>query len=237
MRNREGYATAAFMIIAFGIAGIAATLVVFANAELRAARLSMNRVEERARLEGNLVLAADTVMRESQLAPLFWSRDVDGHKVVFLAEPEAGKASATDPAVLGSEPVTALAADAPLTAEPSRPLLSLRSRRDALVGRSSNETWRQCAPSYLSPLSSATTISVAPTTAPTGGAINWRVGEVWRLVAYSQGRAADALVRFTGDPDKPMAILDMQIATTREPDPKVCADRVAAALRPAGGRR
>jgi hypothetical protein len=217
----NGYATAAFGAVALGLAIIAATLLAFANTELRAARKGERAAIEGARLEGGLVIAADVVMREARSGPLAWSADVDGRTIRFLAEPEAGKIGGRHIDGLDPKLLQRLAADLK-TGPGGLQGSDLHASRNALYRASDSPNWKRCAASYVSPLSDAREAAITAPAAPAGGAINWRVGEVWRLVAYEEGKAADALVRFTGDPAAPMAILDLRVASMNDLDAAAC---------------
>jgi hypothetical protein len=222
----QGYATAAFGAIALALAVVATALLAFSNNQLRIARVALRHAERDALLDGALVLAADAVMRESQTARLSWGLDVDGLPVTLLAEPEGFKVSAARPEALGKEAIEALAGPAPLRAAAASEDLS--AARQALAARSDSAAWRACAQSFLSPVSDAEKASLAPPTIPAGGEINWRVGEVWRIAAFAKGRSADAIVRFTGDPERPMAVLDLQRGAAEAPDATYCHRLVAA---------
>ena len=221
----QGYATAAFGAIALALAVVATSLLAFSNNQLRISRMALRQAERDALLDGALVLAADAVMRESQTARLSWGLDVDGTPVKLLAEPEGFKVSAAQPELLGKEALAALTGPTPLAAPPAAEGLS--AARRALVNRSRSESWRTCAQSFLSPLSDARTATAPAPTIPAGGEVNWRVGEVWRIAAFVKGRSADAIVRFTGDPAAPMAVLDVQRGSAAAPDVAYCHQLIA----------
>lgn len=222
MRDENGYATAAFGAIALALAVIATALLAFANFQLRTARIGLRHTQQDALLDGALVLAAKTVMQDSRAAPLVWSREIDGGAVTLLAEPEALKASAQDPDALGSAALAALTDGRPLA--PYQPTSDLGSDRRALVGRSESPTWRSCAQSFLSPLSASRTVTLTRPSRPVERGLSWRVGEIWRLAAFVDGRGADAVVRFTGDPAAPIAILDMWRGPVTAPEVTRCHD-------------
>ncbi|WGM40014.1 hypothetical protein [Caulobacter sp. NIBR1757] len=225
MSAEDGYATAAFGTLAFALATIAAVLLALAHSEYRHATRAAARAEEAARLEGGLVLAADTVMREEQTFSLSWTAELDGRRAVFLAEPEGLKAAADNAETIAPELVAELAGRGGVGPTPGGDS-SLGARRRLFVNRSDSPLWRHCAPTFFSSLSASPELSARPPVPPVGGAINWRPGEIWRLVVYTEGRGADAIVRFTGDPAQPMAILDTRIEAMNAPDPTRCYQRL-----------
>jgi hypothetical protein len=222
-RGDAGYATAAFGVMALGMSLIAAAVMAQAMGELRAARLALAETRRDAVLDSALTVAADAVMREADNTPLSWSAWMDGHTVQLRAEPEGGKLyiAATTPQA------RALVADLaggkafdPLAVETTVGLAQARLRLTALAD---SPAWKACAASLFSPLSRADRLAMAAPRAPAGEATNWRGGEVWRLVAVDAfGRGADALVRFTGDPAAPMAMLDRRTGAMTPPDLTGC---------------
>jgi hypothetical protein len=228
-RDENGYATAAFGAIALSLAVIAAALLAFANFQLRTARIGLRQAQQDAVLDGALVLAAKSVMQESRTAPLAWSGELDGTAVTFLAEPEALKASAQHPEVLGAAALARLTSEEALSAPV--PPSALGSDRRALVNRAKSQQWRSCAQSFLSPLSASEAMILTRPSAPMEDSLSWRVGEVWRLAAYAEGRGADAIVRFTGDPGAPFAVLDMWRGSFANPDSNRCYDLVQGGAR------
>lgn len=216
----QGYATAAFGAIALALAVIATALLAFSNQQLRIARVALRHAQQDALLDGALVLAADTVMREPQPVRLSWAADVDGTSVQLLAEPEAFKASASHPEFLEKGRLEALSGTVPLQSKAET--ASLSAARRGLVSQSPGKAWRTCAQSYLSPLSEGRTAVYSEPASPARTAVEWRVGEVWRLAAFIKGRSADAIVRFTGDPETPMAVLDIQRGAAEPPDLAWC---------------
>ena len=159
-------------------------------------------------------------MRETQTTRLSWGRELDGKAVTLLAEPEGIKVSAAHPEALGEKALAALTGGTPLEVAGSADGLS--ATRRALVARSDSMAWRSCAQSFLSPLSDARQATLLAPDTPVGDGQNWRVGEVWRIAAFTKGRSADAIVRFTGDPEAPMAILDIQRGAAQAPDAVYC---------------
>ena len=219
--GEEGYATAAFGVVALCFALIATAVMALAGSQLQSAKRRLDHAVRDAQLEGGLVLAADAVMRDARTVPFNWSREIDGAHMTFVAEPESLKADAANPDSLGSTLLEALAGKPAVASAPAEDA-PLRQRRQALLDRSTRSDWRLCAQSFLSPLSASTAATPTPSASPNGDTVNWRVGEVWRLVAFAEGRGADAIVRFTGDPDNPMAILDLRTAAMAKPDPARC---------------
>ena len=227
--DREaGYATVVFGAIAFGLAMIAAAVLARSSAELRLAKREAIDVVADIRLEGAIVLAADGVLSDGGAGPFAWKRQIDGREILLLAEPEAAKlsASATTPhatALLrrlgrapGSGPVETL-----------RPGGSLREHRRRFEGSFKGDLGRTCAQSLVSILSTNPEPEMDRHRAPGGGGPNWRLGEIWRLAAFDGRRSVDAIVRFTGDPDAPIAVLDQANRRSPMPDIERCNSLIA----------
>jgi len=221
--HEEGYATAAFGVVALCFAMIATAVMALAGSQLQSAKRRLDYAVRDARLEGGLVLAANAIMRDARSVPFSWTQEVDGAAMIIIAEPEGLKAAAANPNGLGPALLEALAGQSALAPAPAPGSgAPLRQQRQALLDRSARADWRLCAQSFLSPLSASAAATPTPSESPSGDTVNWRVGEVWRVVAFMEGRGADALVRFTGDPDSPMAILDLRTAAMAKPDPARC---------------
>lgn len=226
-RADAGYATAAFGIMALGMSLVAAAVMVHAIGELRAARRTLAETRRDAVLDSALTLAADAVMREPETVPLSWSIFIDGQTVKLSAEPEGGKLYVAAATPQAQALILDLAAGKPVDVGAVESAPGLAQARIRLVRLADSPAWKRCAASLFSPLSRVEQLALVEPRKPAGDAVNWRVGEVWRLVAVdASGRGADTLVRFTGRPADPVALLDRRAGPMEPPDLTECLTHV-----------
>lgn len=222
-RGDAGYATAAFSVMALGLSMIAAAVMVRASVELRAARTELADFRRDAVLDSGLTLAADAVMREPDKAPLSWTLTVEGEPLRVAAEPEGGKLHVAAANAEAEALIAALTEGKPVTPGTVDTAGDLAQARARLAHLSETPAWRSCAASLFSPLSRGDHLAMTAPRAPVGEAVNWRAGEVWRVVVVdSAGRGADSLVRFTGRPEEPIALLDRRTGRMDVPDMARC---------------
>lgn len=197
---RRGYATAAAVVIATGLAALAAAVTAAALADLRTEQAWARRDHDQRRLDSAQAAALEALMLQGGDGRLLWRTEISGMLVEILAEPEGAKRSTTS--VLGPDdrpPSLALAAPerwfAQLAARSSRGLFSLAEADPS-------EDWRRCGLSLVSPYGRAEAWREPPIAqVPKPAAFNRRAGQVWRVRAVqADGVAEDRVWRFTGKP-------------------------------------
>jgi hypothetical protein len=203
-----GFATAAAVLITLALSVVAAALMGLAVAELKRARSDLVRLKLQAALDGAQRAAVLPVLQNGKAARLAWRLQTPAGEAQMLAEPEAAKlglaAAAQDSAVisrLGAE-------DAAAVKERLEALAAAPSRRVAIADLDDAPRWRACAGSVLSRYGRASAASLPAAAPPASRDFAWRLGEVWRMRATAGGWSDDRLVRFTGDPRAPVAVID-----------------------------
>lgn len=228
MRGDDG-----FMTPAFGGVAIALALVAFASARLAqteeiASRRGWEKTQELYRAEGVATIAAWRVLHMDGAPTLAWTEPTDLRPMAVWAEPEHRKLGLAEiggqqgrsrlSALLGAQEAERLVSSLGTWSQPpSR--LTLRSA-------SPSPAWRACGLTLVSTQSRLTNNALSPVQTPVTAALDLRAGEVWRIAISSEGRLVlDRLVRFTGDAQRPVAVLD-QLRDGPSPDPS-CMTRFA----------
>lgn len=205
-----GYATAAAMAVSLAIGLIATAVAGRSIAELRLARAELRRTEADYALAGAQALAAAAIVSSGQTPPFRWRLDTGDAQVSALAEPEGSKLSLAaaahlDDAVLGRFGVRDPAGlRRKLKAASNQPLEGDIGLLDAAA------LWRRCASTFISPFGSASGPMVPSYRSPDAGEhpASWRIAEIWRVsVSRPDGWRDDRIVRLTGDPGRPAAVI------------------------------
>ena len=214
-----GYATAAAITFAMALALTTSALTGLAAVKLRGARSDLNRMRLEHVLASARQEAIGAVMANAKSERLGWSVQAGGAQVQILAEPEAAKLGYDGAAKLDEKMLTRLGVkDAgALRAR----LAQAAAATDGDYGLWPGELdeapgWRSCAGSLLSAFGLAKTPTLAAPAAPDGRGVSWRPGEVWKIEAAASGWAETALVRFTGDGQRPAAVIARKLARQTE---------------------
>jgi hypothetical protein len=205
----DGFATPAAAAVSLALAMVAAAMTTAAVSELRFAHADLARTQANYALDAAQTRAALGLIATASRGRLRWMLP-DGGEV--LAEPEVDKLDLADAARLDDATLARLG-----VADPDR----LRGRLADLGGADAADIgmadaaplWRACARSIVSPIGTATKIVYAAAAAPSSPGVDWRIGQVWRIrTALASGWVDDPLVRFTGDPLDPAAIVERKMA-------------------------
>lgn len=222
--NDEGYATVAATMISLALATIAASVVSLAAAERRSASADYRRARLELALDGLHHKAAIALSIQGSRPATASVSDTDTFAAV-LAENESAKLDPTVAAELVRSAQLVVPVDQrhALLAALDGPGSAGRKRermRTALKG-----THRRCVLSLISPMGGAT--STPTPSAPSGPPAP---GDVWRVrLTTPEGWNDDRLVRFTGDPERPVATLD-RLFYRETPETTGCANVFAPAV-------
>jgi hypothetical protein len=211
-RGDAGYATGVALAISLSI-GVVVTAVMGASvASLKRARGDLERTKVEYALAGAQVRAIDALVKSKQTGRLRWTLSSDVGGVEALAEPEAPKLKLADAANLDEGSLVKLGVRDTARARDRMRILSVsKTRAKAISEVDGAPLWRACARSLISPFGAATELSLADANEPSPGGVSWRMGEVWRLkVVTTSGWVEERVVRFTGDPDRPAAVVERQ---------------------------
>jgi hypothetical protein len=212
--RHDGYATAAAVVVCMAVALSAAAAMGSSVAELRLARGDLRRIQAQYGLGGASMQALAALGRAPETTRLRWTMATDAGPVAVLAEPETAKLPLAAAAALEDGDLRGLGASNPAT---------LRARLEALVtarhgsmaeiaGGDAGLGWRRCAASAVSRLGQASRLAVTPAVAPAatpeGGSGSFHAGEVWRVRVTLDGWTEDRILRLTGDPYQPAAVIE-----------------------------
>lgn len=208
-----GFATPAATMVSLALAMIASAVTASSIAELGSARADLERARQDLALDASQQAASFALLTARQDERLRWTTAGPSGPVSVLAEPEDPKTSLAGAAAHGGEPFIRLGvADPGALQNRLRALASSPAAEFQLEEADSATLWRACARSAISPYGKAETFVPTKAAAPVTGAISWRVGETWRLRVVNQGGwADDRIVRFTGDPNHPVAVVERRL--------------------------
>ena len=215
-----GYATASAITVAMAIALTATALTALATAELKGARGGLTRLQAEYALAGDQQAAAVTVLETSKAVRLRWTEAGEAATVEVLAEPELAKVGYKAAAALDDSKLARLGVQDPaalrerLTAELADP-----EDRRPVAELDAAPLWRACAASLVSRWGAGGALAFAKADKPDGRRFSWRLAEVWRLrIARPDGWTDDRIVRFTGDPLRPAAVVRRRFSREGEAD-------------------
>ena len=207
-----GYATAGAIAVSMALALTASALGAYATAQLADARSGLKRLQAEYALDGAQQLAAVTLMKTSKLVRFRWSFSTDdGRRVEVLAEPEAAKlgwdmAIKLDEAVLTR---TFALTDTPALKNRLKAALAEPAKRTPTQSLDEAPLWQACAPAVFSRYGMGKALVLPKPQAPDQQQLSWRMGEVWRVrVASEAGWTDDRVVRLTGNPVHPVAVIE-----------------------------
>lgn len=209
--RRPGFATAGATMTCLALALVATASVAGAVAQLKLARAERQTVDRQFRLDSAQTLAAATLLEGGHSGRRQWSLDVQGVRVSILAEEEAEKASWRIDSAESRRLADALgiASAADLARDLARMSEDQGASPFTLLNLRSDPAWRRCAMSLLSRYGRSTFVSLPDARPPESGALTWRVGQVWRIrTSDVDGWIDDRVIRFTGDAEAPLAVID-----------------------------
>ena len=215
-RSADGFATASAMLICASLAAVTAGVMGLTVAELRRSRAALAQTQDEYALAGAQTLAAAALMQTNETRRFQWSLDAGQGQIEVIAEPEAQKASYRAAAAWDEQTLARLGVrDAASLRQSLSRLDGAPPARQWLGRLDSAPLWRACAQSVISPFGRGEALGLQAAKAPAATGDNGRVGEIWRIrAAKADGWADDRLIRFTGDPDRPVAAIQQQFGRT-----------------------
>lgn len=218
-----GFITPVFAALALGLGLVAGAYVLSARTELDAAERASARQVALLLLEGLSNRTAWTLLGEAGTPTLQWTEPSAVGSIVVAAEPEALKLSPLEAGrpnnirlfsdLLSSKEGEVIATKLSGSLSAKAPDIE----RGDVVAASSEPLWRRCANSIVSPYSRLTAFALPAPRAPAAdGPADFRPGQMWRLSMVSQrGWWLDRVVRFTGDPQRPIAVVEQDFGFDR----------------------
>ena len=221
-RPDAGYATASAIAVSLALGLIATALTGLASAELKTARGDFGRMQTEYALDAAHAAAALALFKTEKAQRLRWTLTTRDGTFDVLAEPEASKTGYSIAAKLDDADLHRLDVGDP---DPLR--LRLKAELDAPASRArvqdldASPTWRACAPSVISRYGGGGKLALSKAKQPDERRFSWRSGEVWRvMIASRAGWTDERIVRFTGDPLHPAAVVDRRFSREGSTDGK-----------------
>lgn len=209
-----GYAAPAAMVISLALALTVTAATGASTAELRLARADLRRTQAEYMLAGAHTTATVAMLSSSQSGRLRWRLPGSGEAVEVLAEPEAAKLGLDRASVLEDTALRRLGVGDPDGVRAKLLLASgAKAHARGLIRRAETApVWRECALSAISPYGAAGVLgmSAAEDLSTRSAGPTWRAGEVWRVRVSARGWTDDRIIRFTGDPRHPAAVVERE---------------------------
>jgi len=189
-----GYASVAAVAVSLSLAVVVVALMSRSVVALRSARADFARAQAELQLDGEqrrAALAMITNAGSSSDAQLETAKI----SLAMAAELDAGALSrfgVRDPARL-----RAWLRDA--SATPTSPA--------DLIAADEARIWKACAPTAISAFGQAPALTAPGNESPPSGGATSRLGQVWRLTARANGWTDERIVRFTGERQRPAAVI------------------------------
>jgi hypothetical protein len=222
LRNTEpGFLTGVFGVGAIGLSLIAAAALQLARVDAQSAARAAERLRLAYAADGVVTDAAWTILHMPEEGARTWRVDTPEGGFTVMVEPERRKLSLAEAA--GARAHLSLARWlGPDADDVARSIAALDRgedlpRRAQLLAASASPLWRRCGLSFISAYSRLSDNALLPASTGGGAAAVDRAGEVWRIaVARNEQPILDRLVRFTGDPGAPTAVIDETPAASPE---------------------
>jgi hypothetical protein len=209
-----GFATPAAAVVSLALAMVATAVTAGGVMQLRLARADMARAEVESVLDGAQQRAALAMLSGGSATRLRWTL-ADGGGVQMLAESEAAKLNLAAATVLNDATLSKLGVTDAAALRARLVAVSATAPSADIEAADPAPLWRVCGRSLISRLGTATRQPTLTAQVPKGGPVAWRIAEVWRLRATSvDGWVDDRLVRFTGDPARPAAVVERRLYRT-----------------------
>lgn len=231
--NDAGFFTPMFGGMAIAIALVALAYTQIVRSQELASRGEWDRLRQDYAAAGVMNLAAWTVMHQVGTPTVSWDEATNVGPMRVTVEPEMRKLALSE--ISGTRAFERLkrimpGSDAMDVVRKMQALSSAGGRpptRDALRQVSDLPAWRDCGLTVVSPYSRLTDNALAPVSRRLDGKPSLRAGEVWRISVVRDKRVLlDWVVRFTGDPKAPIAVID-QLVGEGLSSPEACAARIA----------
>lgn len=216
--NDGGYATVAAVCFSLALGLMATALVQQAAAEYNFARSDLVRSQSEYALAAAQQSAALTVLTSAGAGPFHW-RLQDGFRGSdVIAEPERLKLALASAATVDEGQFERLGVkDARALKVRLVQLATFRKvSGDQIEALDSAQVWRSCARSLISSDGASDRLPLRQAVEPEPGAQTFHVGELWRMVVrLPNGWSDERLVRFTGNPSRPMATVERRLGRRR----------------------
>jgi hypothetical protein len=206
-----GFATPAAAVVSLALAMVATAVTTGGVMQLRLAHADLARAQVESTLDGEQQRGVLVLLGGGPPARFRWASST-GDGVQMLAEPEAAKLSVGSASGIDDTTLSKLAVTDAEALRSRLKSLSASAQPEDIEAEDFAPLWRACARSLVSPLGSATQTPRLRSQSPKTGLQAWRIAEVWRMRATSaDGWVDDRLVRFTGDPARPAAIVERRL--------------------------
>jgi hypothetical protein len=210
-----GFATPPALVLSVALALVGSAMVSHSVQDLALNRADLTRSTEEAALAGAEFEAAVDIVRSGVVGPYHWGFTDDAGVVDVAAELESDKLDPQSASTLDDKAFVAFGVQDPAALK-SRLAAAAASGQPFLVSDlDAAPLWRACGPSFISPLGLQQSYVFAPRQKPGAGPnpASWHVGEAWRVrVASASGWTEDRIVRFTGDAQRPAAIVVREVS-------------------------
>jgi hypothetical protein len=206
--SEAGYATPAALIFALGLALVATAMVARSVMLLRQMRADLTQTQAELVLDGAHLLAAATVVRAGEGGPYVWSLPTDAGLAEAHAEAEGLKLSPEVAAELPEGVFVAMGVGNVSTVRAA--LRAAPAGAPDIASLDAAPLWRACATGLISGLGKGARATLRAPSEPRlrPETPDWRVGELWRIrITTPAGWRDDRLVRFTGDAQRPAAVV------------------------------
>jgi hypothetical protein len=207
--SQAGFATPAALIFSLALALVGSALTLQSVHQLLLCKAQLERSRQEYALDGAHLQAVATIVRSAGSGPYAWTLSTDFGWMQILAEPEVDKLSPAAASRLGAASLTGFGVAAPQTLLAGIASADVAAGRTAVADLDPAPLWSACGPSLVSPLGRQDQFIFAPRQPPQAGATPaWRIGEAWRIsITTAAGWRDDRIVRFTGDAQRPAAVV------------------------------
>jgi hypothetical protein len=214
-----GYATVSALVFSLALALIVSAMTARSLQFLNLAHADLERSRQQAILDGAHFEAAAEIVRSRIAGPYHWGFNSGSGLMDVVAEPEADKLTLQAASALPDSALSALGILDPADFK-ARVAAAAADPANANVGAlDAAPAWRACGASVVSPLGQQQSFTFLPRQKPGDGPnpASWHIGEAWRVhIATLDGWSDDRIVRFTGDAQRPAAVVARVLKKDRD---------------------
>jgi hypothetical protein len=191
-------------------------VMVRSGTELHRARSDYERTRAEYALDGAAVSAEIALLQSRPAERYAWSLTNELGTFQVLAEDEGPKLAPANASSLDGEILRRIGVSDPAALQARLTGLAERHATDAEIAAADTAPgWRACGLSLVSPWGAQTAPHLALSVEPDLAGTSPRLGEVWRIRTTSvQGFTDDRIVRLTGDPTHPAAVVERRLYRT-----------------------
>jgi hypothetical protein len=205
-----GYATVSAVVLSLALALMVSAMTARNLQLLALAHADLEHSRQQAILDGAHFEAAAEIVRSRVAGPYHWRFNSGDGLMDVVAEPEADKLSLQAAAALPDSTLSGLGVLDPADFK-ARLAAAAADPASANVGDlDAAASWRACGASVVSPLGQQQSFAFMARQTPGDGPnpASWHIGEAWRVhIATLDGWSDDRIVRFTGDAQRPAAVV------------------------------